>query len=225
MVRCPALLLQILRCAQNDRDCHPERSRRRSEGSGASDWFSTLAATGDFKGDMHPDDATGSVYHGSPAHISRPPLGLCLCQSGRCLHRHWQMEKVEEQIPSWRIVVLCAETSTKPRLCARTIQYMLCMASSVRRGVSPATSLRTGSLSRDAVSDGLRNRFPWGRDPCQALCNSCVSIDCFSCKIMPFFNFSHRLLQVILFSMTTGLYTHIRIKSKAGRPSRAALPR
>ena len=146
VVRCHALLLQILRCAQNDRDCHPERSRRRSEGSGASDWFSTLAATGDFKGDMHPDDATGSVYHGSPAHISRPPLGLCLCQSGRCLHRHWQMEKVEEQIPSWRIVVLCAETQFCRRLCARTFQYMLCMASSVRRGVSPATPLRTGFI-------------------------------------------------------------------------------
>ena len=68
------------------------------------------------------------------------------------------MEKVEEQIPSWRIVVLCAETSTEPRLCARTLQYMLCMASSVRRGVSPATPLRTGSISRDTVSDGLRNR-------------------------------------------------------------------
>ena len=63
------------------------------------------------------------------------------------------------------------------------------------------------------------------RLPARASYNSCVSIDCFSCKIMPFFNFSHRLLQVILFSMTTGLYTHIRIKSKAGRPSRAALPR
>ena len=33
------------------------------------------------------------------------------------------------------------------------------MASSVRRDVSPATPLRTGSISRDAVSDGLRNRF------------------------------------------------------------------
>ena len=63
------------------------------------------------------------------------------------------------------------------------------------------------------------------RLPARASYNSWVSIDCFSCKIMPFFNFSHRLLQVILFSMTTGLYTHIRIKSKAGRPSRAALPR
>ena len=84
---------------------------------------------------------------------------LGLCQNGRCLHRHWQMEKVEEQIFSWRIVVLCAETSTEPRLCARTFQYMLCMASSVRRGVSPATPLRTGFISRDAVSDGLRYRF------------------------------------------------------------------
>ena len=84
---------------------------------------------------------------------------LGLCQNGRCLHRYWQMEKVEEQIPSWRIVVLCAETSTEPRLCARSLQYMLCMASSVRRDVSPATPLRTGSISRDAVSDGLRNRF------------------------------------------------------------------
>ena len=63
------------------------------------------------------------------------------------------------------------------------------------------------------------------RLPARASYNSWVSIDCFSCKIMPFFNFSHRLLQVILFSMTTGLYTHIRMTSKAGRPSRAALPR
>ena len=35
------------------------------------------------------------------------------------------------------------------------------------------------------------------RLPARASYNSCVSIDCFSCKIMPFFNFSHRLLQVI----------------------------
>ena len=38
-------------------------------------------------------------------------------------------------------------------------------------------------------------KIPWGRDPCQALCNSCVFIDCFSCKIMSFFSFSHRLLR------------------------------
>ena len=65
-----------------------------------------------FCGDMLPDDATGSVYHGSQAHISRPSLDLC--QGGRFPRLHWQMEKVEEQIPSWRIVVLCAET----RFCA-----------------------------------------------------------------------------------------------------------
>ena len=34
----------------------------------------------------------------------------------------------------------------------------------MRRGVSPATPLRTGFISKDAVSDGLRNRFTWGRD-------------------------------------------------------------
>ena len=115
-----------------------------------------------FCGDMLPDDATGSVYHGSQAHISRPSLDLC--QGGRFPRLHWQMEKVEEQIPSWRIVVLCAETRFCRRLCARTFQYMLCMASSVRRDVSPATPLRTSFISKDAVSDGLRNRFTWGRD-------------------------------------------------------------
>ena len=84
-------------------------------------------------GDMHPNnategvDATGSVYHGSQAHISRPSLDLC--QGGRFPRLHWQMEKVEEQIPSWR-----------------------------------TASLRTSFISKDAVSDGLRNRFTWGRD-------------------------------------------------------------
>ena len=83
-------------------------------------------------------------------------------------------------------------------------------------------------LSSQALANGEgrgADSFVGKRLPARASYNSCVSIDCFSCKIMPFFNFSHRLLQVILFSMTTGLYTHIRIKSKAGRPSRAALPR
>ena len=69
-----------------------------------------------FCGDMLPDDATGSVYHGSQAHISRPSLDLC--QGGRFPRLHWQMEKVEEQIPSWRIVVLCAEASVRQRLSA-----------------------------------------------------------------------------------------------------------
>ena len=44
------------------------------------------------------------------------------------------------------MVVLCAETRFSRRLCARTLQYMLCMASSVRRGVAGLTSLRTGSI-------------------------------------------------------------------------------
>ena len=50
--------------------CHPERSRRRSEGSGAPHLFSTLTVTGDSIGDMRPDDAVESVYQGSAAHIS-----------------------------------------------------------------------------------------------------------------------------------------------------------
>ena len=76
-----------------------------------------------FCGDMLPDDATGSVYHGSPAHISRP---LDLGQGGRCLRLHRRKGKAEEQISSWRMVVLCAETSTKLRLCAQaTYQGML----------------------------------------------------------------------------------------------------
>ena len=68
----PPFFSRFFADAQNDIPCHHRRSRRRSEGSGAPHWFSTLAATGDFKGDMHPDDATGSAYHGSVAHISRP---------------------------------------------------------------------------------------------------------------------------------------------------------
>ena len=38
VVRCPALLLQILRFAQKDIPCHQRRSRRRSEGSGVPHW-------------------------------------------------------------------------------------------------------------------------------------------------------------------------------------------
>ena len=80
----------------------------------------------------------------------RSSLGLC--QTGCCLRLHRRKGKVKELISSWRIVVLCAETRLDRRLCARTLQYMLCMASSMRRGVSPATPLRTGS-------NGLRYRF------------------------------------------------------------------
>ena len=53
--------------------CHPERLLvilSVSEGSGVPHWSSTSAATGDAKGDMHPDDAVESVYRGSAAHIS-----------------------------------------------------------------------------------------------------------------------------------------------------------
>ena len=115
-----------------------------------------------FCGDMHPDDATGSVYHGSVAHISRPPLCLGLCQGGCFLLRHWQMEKVEEQIPSWGIAVLCAETRFCRRLCARTLYALYGIICAQRRqsGNASAHWLHT----KDAVSDGLRNRFTWGRD-------------------------------------------------------------
>ena len=71
--------------------CHHRRSRRRSEGSGVPHWFSTLAATGDSKGNMHPDDATGCVYHGSSVHISHPSsasvradaASTCIGESGK----------------------------------------------------------------------------------------------------------------------------------------------
>ena len=118
-----------------------------------------------FCGDMHPDGATGSVYHGSQAHISRPSLDLC--QGGRFPRLHWQMEKVEEQIPSWRIVVLCAETRFCRRLCARTFQYILCMASSVRRGVSPATPLRTGFIQRMLFRTAFGTDLLGEETPCQ----------------------------------------------------------
>ena len=48
-----------------------------------------------FRGDMRPDDATGSVYQGSAAHISSPPL--CnggLWKDGRFLRPHRQKRKV-----------------------------------------------------------------------------------------------------------------------------------
>ena len=53
--------------------CHPERLlviMSVSEGSGVPHWSSTSAATGDAKGDMHPDDAVESIYRGATAHIS-----------------------------------------------------------------------------------------------------------------------------------------------------------
>ena len=53
-----------------------------------------------FRGDMRPDDATGSVYQGSAAHISSPPL--CnggLWKDGRFLRPHRQKRKVGDEIP------------------------------------------------------------------------------------------------------------------------------
>ena len=101
-----------------------------------------------------------------------------------------------------------------------SVWHHLCAEASVRQRLCALVSYKGCCFGRPSEQIYLGKRLP-----ARASYNSCVSIDCFSCKIMPFFNFSHRLLQVILFSMTTGLYTHIRIKSKAGRPSRAALPR
>ena len=101
-----------------------------------------------------------------------------------------------------------------------SVWHHLCAEASVRQRLCALASYKGCCFGRPSEQIYLGKRLP-----ARASYNSWVSIDCFSCKIMPFFNFSHRLLQVILFSMTTGLYTHIRIKSKAGRPSRAALPR
>ena len=52
--------------------------------------------TGDSIGDMLPDDAAGSVYHGSPVHISRPPLtsaravvvSACIGKMGKSRNRY-----------------------------------------------------------------------------------------------------------------------------------------
>ena len=65
-------------------------------------------------GDMHPDDATEGVFSG--AYL---PSSFGLCQDGCRLHLHRRKGKVEGQISSWRIVVLCTETSTEARLCAQ----------------------------------------------------------------------------------------------------------
>ena len=64
-------------------------------------------------GDMHPDDATLRV---SGAYL---PSSFGLCYAGCRLHPHRRKGKVEGQISSWRIVVLCAETSVRQRLCAQ----------------------------------------------------------------------------------------------------------
>ena len=71
----------------------------------------------------------GAYIEGQPR-ISLVPLDLG--QGGRCLRLHRRKGKAEEQISSWRMVVLCAETSTKLRLCAQaTYQGMQFGRSSV----------------------------------------------------------------------------------------------
>ena len=74
--------------------------------------------------DMLPEDATGSVYHGSPAHISRPLSASARADAvSTCIGNRGKPMKL---ISSGRMVVLCAETSTVPRLCAQdTYQGML----------------------------------------------------------------------------------------------------
>ena len=107
-------------------------------------------------GDMHPDDATEGVYQGSAVHISRPPsvsarmdaVSTCIGEREKSRDRF-----VENCCFMHRDVDRGASLRTDPSIYA-------CMASSVRRGVSPATPLRTGSISGDAVSDGLRYQIP-----------------------------------------------------------------
>ena len=180
-----------------------------------------------FRGDMRPDDATEDVYRGSAAHISSPPL--CnggLWKDGRFLRPHRQKRKVGDEIPpgeNCRLMRRDAALSTSLRtdLSIYALYGIIC-AQRRQSGNASAHWLHIKGCCFGRPSEQI---YLGKRLPARASYNSWVSIDCFSCKIMPFFNFSHRLLQVILFSMTTGLYTHIRIKSKAGRPSRAALPR
>ena len=91
--------------------------------------------------DMHPDDATGSVYHGSPAHISRPrsvsaradAVSACIGKWRRSRSRYPRRELsfyAQRRRPSrvsahgpfnicsvWHH--LCAEASIRQRLCAQ----------------------------------------------------------------------------------------------------------
>ena len=53
---------------------------------------------------------------------------------------------------------LCAETSPDRRICALTLQYMLSVASYVRRDAGRMTSLRTGDVSGNgcrSFADGI----------------------------------------------------------------------
>ena len=93
-----------------------------------------------FYGDMHPEDATGSVYQGSAAHISHPSSAsirmdtafACIGKRGKSRNRYPQGEWLfyaQRRRPSrvsahgpfnicsvWHH--LCAEASVRQRLCA-----------------------------------------------------------------------------------------------------------
>ena len=91
--------------------------------------------------DMHPDDATGSVYHGSPAHISRPrsvsaradAVSACIGKRGKSRNRYprgelsfyaqrRRLSRVSAHGPFNICSVWhhqCAEASVRQRLCAQ----------------------------------------------------------------------------------------------------------
>ena len=91
--------------------------------------------------DMHPDDATGSVYHGSPAHISRPrsvsaradAVSACIDEKGKSRSGYPRRELLSYAQRRGFIDVsahgpfnicsvwhhLCAEASVRQRLCAQ----------------------------------------------------------------------------------------------------------
>ena len=91
--------------------------------------------------DMHPSRIAGAYL----------PSPLGLCQSRRCLRLHRRKWNVEKQISSGRMVVLCAETSTEPRLCAQdTYQGML-----FRTGFGADSSLRSERQDTIAQNDSV----------------------------------------------------------------------
>ena len=164
-VRCSALLLQILRYAQKDIPCHHRRSRCvviLNEAAGEVKDLEYPPVLGPvphwqplvipkeicagkmplkayiegcrrisqhFSGDMHPDDTTGNVYRWLRMHISHPSSASARMDAVSA--SIGKKGKVDELISSWIM----------------------------RRDAARTTSLRTGFISRDTVSDGLLNRF------------------------------------------------------------------
>ena len=117
-----------------------------------------------FCGDMHPDDATGSVYHGSVAHISRPSSASVrevAFFSGIGKWRRSRSRFLRGELPSY------AQRRGSVDVSAHG-PYMLCMASSVRRGVSPATPLRTGFIQRMLFRTAFGTDLLGEETPCQS---------------------------------------------------------